>query len=325
MFAPIAKFIDRSVIEMLNLRLTLTGHRHQRTGDGRLQEAVEFLNGPDFSPVESAPARVEFDSKAGGRHFHFPTPRSGEVAENNMVYGRLYRCGERWRERPAVVLLHGGGDFHNHRFGFPWIASRCNRAGFNAVTMELPYQFRRRPRERQMFTKLDYLRLSQIVAQGVAEIRAVIGWLQAEGCPGITLWGVSLGAWLGGMVVCRDPRVNSSVMIAAPNNLLVRVEQIVWRDDGDASTERRAVCDALNRTPLRLASAQPVIRKENILLVQGDYDLFVTSGPMEIQEGWGGPELWRLRQGHIGAGSGMVPGLNGRILRWLAERQISFK
>ena len=71
----------------------------------KLEEALEFLNGPDFIPAASDPARIEFD---GPRHFTFPTPRPCEFAENNIVYGRLYRCAERWQERPAIILLDGG-------------------------------------------------------------------------------------------------------------------------------------------------------------------------------------------------------------------------
>lgn len=320
MFAPIAKFIDRSVIEMLTLRMRMAGKPRRRIGEGRLEEALAFLNGPDFIPLESAPARVEFQNGMQGRHFQFPTPLPGGSPENNTVFGRLYRCPGHWQARPAVILLAGGGDFHNHRFGFPWIARRCNRSGFNAATIELPYQFRRRPKQGEVFTQIDYLRMSGILAQAVAEIRALTGWLLAEGCPGVALWGISLGAWLGGMTVCRDARINSMVMIAPPNNLLVRVEQIIRGPAAAQNGQPNRTYEALNKTPLTLTSGRPVIRRENVLLIQGDHDQFVTSGPAEICQGWGHPEIWRLPHGHIGVGSAMVPGLTSRILRWLKPR-----
>src|SRR5688572_4096143 len=74
----------------------------------RLEEAVQFLNGPDFIPAESRPARLEFKPGESGLHFQFPTPRPCEFAENNVVDVRLYRCARRWQERPVIVLLHGG-------------------------------------------------------------------------------------------------------------------------------------------------------------------------------------------------------------------------
>ena len=101
MIAPLAKFIDWSALQMAYVVAPL---RHAPESKWRLAEALEFLNGPDFIPAASDPARIEFD---GRRHFKFPTPRPSEDEENNIVYGRLYRCAERWQERPVIILLDG--------------------------------------------------------------------------------------------------------------------------------------------------------------------------------------------------------------------------
>ena len=94
MIAPLAKFIDWSVLQMAYA--TVVGLRHAPRPEWKLEEALEFLNGPDFIPAASDPARIESD---GPRNFKFPTPRPSEVEENNIVHGRLYRCAERWQER----------------------------------------------------------------------------------------------------------------------------------------------------------------------------------------------------------------------------------
>ena len=101
MIAPLAKFIDWSALQMA---YAVVGLRHAPKPKWKLEEALEFLNGPDFIPAASDPARIEFD---GPRHFKFPTPRPSKVEENNIVYGRLYRCAERWQERPVIILLDG--------------------------------------------------------------------------------------------------------------------------------------------------------------------------------------------------------------------------
>jgi hypothetical protein len=128
MIAPLAKWMDWSAIQVVTLMMPANAI------DLRLEEAIEFLNGPEFIPDGSQPARVEFDPDGSGTQFHFPSPRPGNCAENNIVHGRLYRCGERWQERPAVILLHGSGDFLNYDYRFPSIARRCNLAGLNAVS-----------------------------------------------------------------------------------------------------------------------------------------------------------------------------------------------
>src|SRR5436190_23703223 len=276
MIAPLAKFIDWSALQMAYVLAPL---RHAPKPKWKLEEALEFLNGPDFFPATSDPARIEFD---GPRNFKFPTPRPSEDKENNIVYGRLYRCAERWQERPVVVLLHGGMDFPNHRFLFPLIARRCNRAGFNAATMELPYHFQRHVRQ------LDggiHLRLAELMAQGVAEIRALTGWFLGEGCPAVALWGNSYGGALSGIMASCDARL-SAVILAAPgldmNVFISTARRIVWPSLREQLLKQQAASEALNRTALNLTTLRPRIPKENILLIEAVHDLFVDRKSMEL-------------------------------------------
>jgi len=72
MIAPLAKFIDWSVLQLAG---AVIGLKHAPRPKWKLEEALEFLNGPDFIPAASDPARIEFD---GPRNFKFPTPRPSE-------------------------------------------------------------------------------------------------------------------------------------------------------------------------------------------------------------------------------------------------------
>ena len=132
MIGPLAKLIDWSALQMAYV---VAGLKHAPKPKWKLEEALEFLNGPDFIPAASEPARIEFD---GPRHFKFPTPRPGQVEENNVVYGRLYRCAERWQERPVIILLDGNPAIGYHS-AFPLFARRFNRAGFNVAPLVAPY------------------------------------------------------------------------------------------------------------------------------------------------------------------------------------------
>jgi hypothetical protein len=101
-------------------------------------------------------------------------------------------------------LLHGWKSGLSHRFRFPWIARWVTRAGFNAATLELPYNFQRPPRRPGGLLTPYFLRLAEMRAQAVVEIRALTGWLLEQGCPAVALWGGSYGGWLAGLTVCRD-------------------------------------------------------------------------------------------------------------------------
>ncbi len=310
MIAPLARFMDWSALQMA---CVVAPVRQVPESKRRLAEALEFLNGPDFFPAASDPARIEL---GGPRNFRFPTPRPCEDEENNTVYGRLYRCAERWQERPAVILLDGAPSVGYHTV-LPLIARRCNRAGFNAAIMVAPYQLRRRPR-RPIDIEENCLEFARAMAQYVAEIRSTVGWLLDEGCPSVALVGCSFGGWAAGLTACSDARIACAVLIVPR----VRVSfslPVVWRRVREALRALRPAQEAMDTTRLNLSLSTPLIPKENILLIEGIHDLLAQAQPIEeLWQKWQQPEIWRLPHGHISAL--FVPGLIGRVLRWLAPR-----
>jgi len=66
MIAPLEKLIDWSSVQVMTLMMPAKEY------DWRLEEALRFLKGPDFVPIDSQAAQVEFN---GPVHFRFPTPR----------------------------------------------------------------------------------------------------------------------------------------------------------------------------------------------------------------------------------------------------------
>lgn len=328
MIAPLAKLIDWSFIQVISLPWEIQIRSKKRRSKEQtnepssdLEEALKFVKGPQFLPVESQPASIAFLPEESGLHFRFPTPSLGGYAENNMVFGRLYRCGENWRERPVILLLHGafGGGYKSL---FPSIAGRCNLAGFNAATLEGPYQLQRRPRQAGMGdgNGPGYMRLAETMAQAVAETRALMGWLLAEQCPSVGLWGVSAGAALAGLTACCDARL-SGVVMAAPG---VRMnlsfgERVIWPRVREGMLRQRAAYEALNQTALNLTKTRPSIPKEHILLLEAIHDLCVGSEPIEeLWQAWGRPEIWRLPRGHVTFPQGVS--FADRVIRWLEPR-----
>jgi pimeloyl-ACP methyl ester carboxylesterase len=311
MIASLAKFVDWYALQAATMLPFL---RKCARGDSKLTEAIEFVNGPNFIPAESKPAKLEFKSKI---HFNFPSPRPCEFAENNVVHGRLYRRAKNWQKFPTIILLHGGGDSLNHQCRFPLMVPAIHRAGFNAATLVAPYHFQRSVRHIEEF---DHLRIAEGWAQGVAEIRALTGWLLDEGCPSIALFGISGGGWFAGLAATHDTRLKAIILAVPgirPNYRAIR--RMLWTPVRKALESQQAAYEALDKTPMNLMFSQPVIRKENILLIQGRYDLFVEAEQTEeLWQRWKQPEIWQLPHGHV---SWMfTPGLTGRVLDWLAPR-----
>jgi hypothetical protein len=310
MIAPLAQFIDWSALQ---LAYAVVGLRHVPRPKWKLEQALEFLNGPDFMPAASDPARIEFDAP---QHFIFPTPRPGKVEENNTVYGRLYRCAERWHERPVIILLDGYPAV-GYYSAFPWLARRFNRAGFNVAALVAPYDLQRRPRRSIEENCLEFART---MAQNVAEIRALIGWLLDEGCPSVGLLSFSFGGWAAGLTACGDGRIAAVVLtMPAVAFRMFSARPVVWRRVRASLQALRPAQEAMDSTRLNLILSTPLVPKENILLIEGVYDLF--GDPQRIEDlwqKWDQPEIWRLPHGHVSAL--FEPGLTGRVLRWLSPR-----
>jgi hypothetical protein len=94
---------------------------------------------------------------------------------------------------------------------------------------------------------------------------------------------------------------------------------VVWRRVRESLQALRPAQEAMDTTRLNLIVSTPVIPKENILLIEGIYDLFGDPQPIEeLWQKWEQPEIWRLPHGHVSAL--FVPGLTGRVLDWLTPR-----
>jgi len=93
--------------------------------DPRLEEALQFLKGPDFVPADSQPAQMEFN---GPLHFRFPPPAMRILGKQRRSW-TVYRCPRRWQERPVIILLAGWNDSASYKLRFPLLARRFNCAG----------------------------------------------------------------------------------------------------------------------------------------------------------------------------------------------------
>jgi len=281
-------------------------------------ETCHRPNGPPFLiNLEAAPARMRFINRT---EFEFPSPVCSPWAENNRVFGKLWRAGSDWSRRPSVILLHGWNSELQYRWQFPWLAARLARGGVNTAMFELPYHGRRRPRAPdaiQDFISYDLPQMIGAVRQSLADTQALANWLALQGSPSVGLWGISLGAWLAGLLIC-GPKASTNIN-DAPNPLtagqparakpafavlltpIARVDQAI---------QELAFCHSIRHSlrfassvrlePLNLTSHSPAIPRENILIVASQHDLFAPASTIEdLWRSWGKPDIWRLNQGHI--------------------------
>jgi dienelactone hydrolase len=286
----VCQLIDRCVIRAAAIRMP------RPTGaDAHSEEARRLLESPDFFGEATPPAEITF---TGGKNFQFRSPVVTACPENNLVAGRMSRCGKNWRKRPAVVLLHGWNDRWGYRYRFPWLARQFVRRGINAAMFELPYHYQRRPSRgvTRNFISEDIGRTMEAAHQALAEINSVVNWLSAQGCPRVCLMGLSLGAWLGGLAACHNARVFCAVFVTPVSRMDRMIDEAAFCEPIRQALLRQP----MDLTRLNLAFHKPKLPRGHILIVAAEHDMFVPAETTrELWEAWGNPELWELPHGHI--------------------------
>jgi dienelactone hydrolase len=311
MRAALTKPLDWFSIQLARLSVHSGAGAHDQVA-----EAEALLHDPGFfGDFVGAPDDLKFRST---REFQFTSPVCTRWGENNTVYGRLYGCADRWQDKPTVVLLHGWNAETGYRVLFPYLAWRLARFGVNAVMFELPYHSRRKPRGNGAVTNFisgDLVHVVQATQQSIADARALVAWLTAQGCPRVGLWGISLGAWLGGLLACAETRLSFAALMTP----VARMDRVI-ADLDFCEPIRRSLDGATVRVdPLNLATHRPKLAPEDILIVASEHDLFAPVETIdELWNAWGRPELWRAQHGHISVLVSMP--VMDRVIDWVARK-----
>jgi pimeloyl-ACP methyl ester carboxylesterase len=266
-------------------------------GCSQAEAAQSLLNDPQlFSHPVEPPGDVVFHSR---HDFRFTSPIEPVWAENRIVHGKLYRAGSDWEKKPSVILLHGWNGELGYWRQFPYLAWRLNRHGVNAVMFELPYHAQRRPRSPNAirnFISHDLLRMVEATQQALADARALLAWLESKGSPSVGFWGVSLGAWLTGLLATHEPRSGFAVLLTPITRMDRAIRELAFCEPIRRSLgDTKMILDRLN-----LLHHKPLVARDRILLIESRYDLFAPSETVEeLWQAWDQPDIWRFRHGHI--------------------------
>ncbi len=195
-------------------------------------------------------------------------------AENNRVYGQLYRAK---RKGPAVVVLaQWNARWEEQQNVCRWL----QRLGITAVKMSLPYHDRR--------ATLDHARADHMVGpnigltmqaarQAVLDVRTTLRWLEQNGYDRLGVLGTSIGSAIGFITMCHDPAIRAAAFLHASTYFGEVVASglttmNVWEPIGAAGIKQEEL-----RQFWSPISPYPYISKlrgagKKILLITGKYD-----------------------------------------------------
>lgn len=275
-----------------------------------------------FFPAEVLPAEgLTFATRGNfprGREFRFSSRVTTPWHENNIVHGKLYRAGNDWNRKPSVLLVHGWNGELGYYYQFPFLARLLNRSGLNVAMIELPYHARRRPVGNgaiDNFISHDLVRMLEATQQAIVDLRAVLGWLRVQGSPIIGMWGVSLGAWLTGLVASLEPAVRFAVFMSPVVSLDHAIRELPFCEPIRNSLGGRD----FDVQKLNLVNHRPHCAPEAVLILESLQDLFARPETVErVWEAWQEPDIWRVAHGHISI-LASVP-MMFRVSRWIAAK-----
>ncbi|MGH8597720.1 MAG: alpha/beta hydrolase family protein, partial [Gammaproteobacteria bacterium] len=128
------------------------------------------------------------------------------------------------------------------------------------------------------------------------------------------LWGISLGAWLTGLVACADDRLGFAVL----HTPVARIDRVI--DELDFCRAIRTSLDgaSIRLDRLTLTSYRAHLSPEKILIVASQHDMFAPAETIEeLWRAWGEPEMWRTPHGHISVL--MSAPIMERTVDWIAR------
>jgi hypothetical protein len=129
------------------------------------------------------------------------------------------------------------------------------------------------------------------------------------------VWGISLGAWLAGLLICAEARAEFAVLLTPVASVDQAIEGLAFCQSIRCSLQKTSV----RLDPLNLASHHPLPAPENILIVEAQHDIFAPAETVEdLWEAWGKPEIWRVPHGHISVL--LSPLILRRVVKWVSQK-----
>lgn len=163
----------------------------------------------DLSEFERTPSGVKF-----------PSSLTTDVVDNNTVHATITESGS--LEKALVVFHHWNAVKKNAS-----LAKFLSKRGITVVEISMPYHFER---SRPNSGHADYIlssnvgRTLQSMKQAVIDGKKLVSWLKAEGYGEVSVLGLSLGSWVGGLVAAHDENVSKASLFLTGDSLA----DMVW-------------------------------------------------------------------------------------------------
>lgn len=243
-------------------------------------------------PSQYKPLNPEFESLYKG------------YVEDFTAYAVYYESKDKLKS--ALVINHGwtGGDVR--KLSEREKPEKYLSLGFDVAIVQQPYHGLRMPNESkfsgEFFVSGEASRLNEAMAQAVMDNRSLIRWLR-ESHEVVGIKGGSLGGIVSLAVMTAEPELDFGIAWVPPASFGDFTEKSVLIPYVIEGLRRSGITKELAKEvfyPVSPANYQPLIPKQDILIIAGMGDNFVPpSQPLKLWENWGHPRIHWYPGGHI--------------------------
>ncbi|WP_176717309.1 alpha/beta fold hydrolase [Vulcanibacillus modesticaldus] len=240
--------------------------------------------------------------------YRYESEVNSSYKENNYITGKYYQNLAETDEKPVHVIFIHGWRMKNLTKIKKMFLKQFMEFGYNMYFFTLPYHFDRTPEislyNGELMISANIERTLVAVKQAVQDLRSLIYWLKENYGGKVVLVGVSLGGYVANLTSIVEKEIDLLVSIMYANNLA----HVIWN-----STTGKYIKQELEKNRITFkqlndhwrlitpSNFKPIIPLENILLINGKYDLYVTPEDSEhFWQAWGRPNRISYPSGHSG-------------------------
>lgn len=239
-----------------------------------------------------------------GNYLEWRSPVQTAFPENQTARARVFLSARGFRA-PTVIFLHALMSANDA--GYRRIAARLNRRGWNAALMHLPYHYSRVPRgyfNGALALTSNLPQNAETLRQAVTEVRQLMKFLRASGCPEFGMIGTSYGGWVGALVSFLEKEFRFVTLLQP----IADIEHAMWESPA-AFMIRKTLLAArihpgVSRRHAHLTSpmdGRPACEGNRVLIIGGTYDTIAPPSVLKrLAQVWPESRFTLVEQGHFG-------------------------
>lgn len=293
-----SKFIDHYALYQLHKK------KSKISQFTKPKEIMEPIQREDFYQVNTKDVQVNIDYDKD--IYLFNSIVTSEFPINDLVSGEVYLHAE-GAANPNVIFVHGWR-MNSYSKLKNMYHSRMSQLGWNMYYFPLAYHMECTPPHSlyngELMISANIDRTVAAARQSIIDLRTLIHSIKLNNDGPIILVGVSLGGWITNLIATLESELNAVVSVFYANRLAYSIwntipGRYIKEDLLQNGIDYKALLKHWEITDPSLVL--PKIKKDNILLISGKYDQYISLEDADyLWQSWGKPPRKLYNCGHSG-------------------------